>query len=299
MTYHLNRNIKPLSVSVCIPAYNEEMTIAHVLKRVLNNVTNLTDDHFTFKDIIVVSESVDKTNEIVEGFIKLNPRVRLILSHKRLGLSGAISIAIKNAKSNIIVIVDADVFLKPYSISALIQPFNSNINVYATSGRKIPISNCAIVHTFWSIHHELCLIYPKLCSSIMAFRTEMVNGIPQFFGTPDTYLMSLLEKRGLKVVYVPDAKGETLEPNDLRGFIAQRKRIYIQHLFLKKCLGYNPPAFKFRLYIIALIKAMLNDRMYRALNYLACALIELYSRLIGLFVYRKEWRKSHFWEKVR
>lgn len=286
-------NFKPLSVSVCIPAYNEEKSISYVLKSIVNSRLN---EFFILEKIVVVSDSTDKTNEIVEGFIKFDPRVKLISSNKRLGLSRAISIAIKNTKSDILVVIDADVLLKPHSINALIVPFFSNIDVYATTGRKIPVSNNSIVHAFWEVHHELCLIHPKLCSSIIAIRRELVDEIPPFL-VPDTFLMSLLETRGLKVVYVPNAVGRTLEPNDLRGFIAQRKRIYIQHLFLKKVLGYNPPAFRFSLYAVALTRAILKNG--KIFNYLACAFVEFFARLEGLLTFKKEYKRSYIWEKVR
>lgn len=290
------QDVRPLTVSVCIPAHNEERIIAYTLKHILNSTL---DKDFVLKDVTVVSDSTDNTNEFVKEFARLDQRVRLIESRKRLGLSGAINLFLENAESEIIVIIDADVFLKPDSMNALVRPFSRYVDVYATSGRKVPISSCVIVHAFWIVHHELCLLHPKLCSSIIAFRRGVVKKIPPFFGTPDTYLMSILEKKRLKVLYVPAAEGRTLEPNDLKGFIKQRKRIYIQHLFLKKCLSYDPPAFKPRFYIKSMIRAMLNDRKRRILSYLACALIELLSRLMGLLSFKKEWRESYLWEKVR
>ncbi|MEM2506686.1 MAG: glycosyltransferase [Nitrososphaeria archaeon] len=286
-------NFKLLRVSVCIPAYNEEKSISYVIKSIANSKLN---EYVILENIIVVSDSTDKTNEIVEGFIKFDPRVKLISNNKRLGLSKAISIAIKNTKSDILVIIDADVFLKPHSINALIVPFYNNIDVYATTGRKIPISNNPIVHAFWEVHHELCLIHPKLCSSIIAIRRGLVDEIPPFF-VPDTFLMSLLEARGLKIVYIPNAVGRTLEPNDLKGFIAQRKRIYIQHLFLKKVLKYNPPAFRFSLYVMALTKAIQKNG--KVFNYLACTLVEFFARLEGLLTFKREYKRSYIWEKVR
>jgi cellulose synthase/poly-beta-1,6-N-acetylglucosamine synthase-like glycosyltransferase len=288
--------VKPLSVSVCIPAYNEERIIAPVLRRILGSKQ---DKHFVIEEVVVIADGTDRTGEIVEKFIGEDSRVRLIKSRKRLGLSGAISLFLKNVKSDVSVIVDADVFLESNSISNLVRPFCEDVSIYATSGRKIPISNCAVVRAFWNVHHELCLLYPKLCSSIMAFRNGIISEIPRSFGTPDTYIMSVMEKRGLRILYVPDAKGRTLEPNNLEGFIKQRKRIYIQHLFLKKVLNYNPVAFNTQLYLKALLKAFLNDNSYEILNYLVCAVAEILSRFIGLLTFRNNWRSSNLWEKVR
>jgi len=288
--------VKPLSISICIPAYNEERTIASVLRRILNSKQ---DEHFVIKDIIVVSDSTDRTNDTVESLMRKGLNVRLIKSRKRLGLSGAINLFLENVKSDVVVIVDADVFLEPDSISNLVKPFYEDVNICATSGRKIPISVCPIVLAFWNVHHELCLLYPKLCSSIMAFRNGIIDRIPRIFGTPDTYIMSVLEKKGLRILYCPNAKGRTLEPNNLGGLIAQRKRIYIQHLVLEKMLKYRPVAFKPQLYLRALLKALLNDRKAEMLNYLICAVVEIFSRLLGLWTFRNEWLSSNTWEKVR
>jgi cellulose synthase/poly-beta-1,6-N-acetylglucosamine synthase-like glycosyltransferase len=299
MKRHIHDAFKPLTVSICIPAYNEEKSIAYVLKRVLNTVNNVGNKDFMVENVVVVSESTDRTNEIVREFGKLDTRVKLLEGHKRLGLSGAISLFLKRIKSDVIVVIDADVFLSPNSLRALLLPFRKWLEVYATSGRKIPISNSPMVHAFWKVHHELCLLRPKLCSSIIAFRGGIIKEIPRIFGTPDTYIQAVLERKGLRILYVPQARGLTLEPNTIRGFIAQRRRIYIQHLLLEKALRYRPPAFNPQLYLVALVRALLNDRKTKALNYLACAILEFFGRLLGLWRFRREYHKSYVWEKVR
>jgi len=299
MERQIHDTFKPLTVSICVPAYNEEKSIAYVLKRVLNAANNVSNKNFIVKDVVVVSESTDRTNEIVREFGNLDPRVKLLESRKRLGLSGAITLFLKRTKSDVVVIIDADVFLSPNALRALLLPFYKEPRLYATSGRKTPISRSSIVRAFWRIHHELCLLRPKLCSSIMAFRSGIIKEIPRIFGTPDTYIQSVLERKGLHILYVPTAEGQTLEPNTIRGFIAQRERIYVQHLLLEETLNYRPPAFNPQLYLTALIRALLNDRKTKALDYLACATLELFSRLLGLWRFKKEYLKSYVWEKVR
>jgi cellulose synthase/poly-beta-1,6-N-acetylglucosamine synthase-like glycosyltransferase len=285
-----------LQVSVGIPACNEEKNIREVLKRIVNQKIH---DSVRIKEIIVVSESEDRTNEIVRNLAREDPRIKLFESARRLGISNAINTFLENARGDILVVVEADTFLEPESIRNLVEPICKKTDVYATSGRKIPISRCSIVRAFWNVHHEFCLIYPKLCGSIMAFRRNIKDEVPRTFFTPDTYTTMVLVKKRLRIVYVPNAKGWTLEPNNLRDFIKQRKRNYILHLMLKRLLKCKPPALQIRLYVKALFNAISNDKKAKVLDYFACAFVEFLSRLLGLIKFRDEWSRCYIWKKVR
>jgi cellulose synthase/poly-beta-1,6-N-acetylglucosamine synthase-like glycosyltransferase len=82
-------------VSIIIPAINEEEVIECSLK-------NLISVYYpkNKKEIIVVSESTDKTNEICERYKKF---VKLIKHSHRMGKWKALNDGIKKAKGEIIV----------------------------------------------------------------------------------------------------------------------------------------------------------------------------------------------------
>lgn len=104
--------MKGPSVSVILPTYNESKNIKEVIDQVL---------HYLGKnsEIIVVDDnSPDRTWEIVKG-IK-DKRIKLIRRYER-GLASALSLGIKEAKSDVVVWMDADMSMPPSLIPRLLD----------------------------------------------------------------------------------------------------------------------------------------------------------------------------------
>ena len=105
-----------MKISVIIPAYNEEITIADVIKTV-KNVPEIND-------IIVVSDgSTDNTVAIAR---ELN--VDVYQMKENIGKGGAIKRGFEKTDSNILLFLDADLIgLKQEHVYALIDPIRENI----------------------------------------------------------------------------------------------------------------------------------------------------------------------------
>lgn len=100
-------------VSILIPAYNEEGTIAELLKRVeASDVSGLT------KEIIVIdNNSSDRTSEIVKGV----PYTRLLTETAK-GKGAALKKGIREATGDIILFQDADLEYDPEDYRAVLEP---------------------------------------------------------------------------------------------------------------------------------------------------------------------------------
>ena len=104
------------SLSVLVPAYNEERTIAEVLRKVLRLPLNL-------KEVIVVDDgSTDGTAAAVGEVALMDSRVRFYHSARNLGKTAAISLAIEEARGDILLIQDADLEYDPEEIPEVIRP---------------------------------------------------------------------------------------------------------------------------------------------------------------------------------
>ena len=86
------------TISIVIPAYNEESRIASTIKDIRGSVENL-------KEIIVIFDGSDKTPEIVESIC---PDCKVIQHNHRLGKGRAVKEGIEKATGDIIAYVDAD-----------------------------------------------------------------------------------------------------------------------------------------------------------------------------------------------
>lgn len=91
-------------ISVIIPAYNAEKTIA----RALDSIKNQEGD-FDFEIIIVNDGSTDNTLEIIRNYSLKNPQTNILLiTQENKGVAESRNMGIKSAKGEFIAFLDAD-----------------------------------------------------------------------------------------------------------------------------------------------------------------------------------------------
>ncbi len=108
-------------LSIIIPVYNEERTIANILDKVhavtlLNNIE---------KEIILVNDaSTDGTEERVQQYIQDNPHyvIQYLANESNSGKGASIHKGIANATGDYIVIQDADLEYDPNEFNLLLKP---------------------------------------------------------------------------------------------------------------------------------------------------------------------------------
>src|SRR3989344_748392 len=123
------------TVTIGIPAYNEEANITNLL----NSILRQKEDGYLIERIIVLSDaSTDKTVEKVEE-IK-DPRIEILDFKKRMGKSYHLNTFPKIVNSDILALFDADVVLNGEDvIKKLIEPIIKEENVGLVSGNFLPI----------------------------------------------------------------------------------------------------------------------------------------------------------------
>jgi len=121
------------NVTIGIPAYNEETNIVAILIGLLAQRT----DGFIINKILVVSDgSTDRTSE----FVKLisDPRIELVEHEKREGLCKTQNDIIKRTKSDILVIVNADVLpADDKCIAEIVRPIIRDTSVGLVGGNVV------------------------------------------------------------------------------------------------------------------------------------------------------------------
>ena len=107
-----------MKLSVIIPVYNEESTIAEVIRRVANVVIEGVD-----KEIIVADDgSTDQTSSIIANTQRDESIIKVHTSLINLGKGAAVRFGLEYATGDVIIIQDADLGLNPEEYIKLLEP---------------------------------------------------------------------------------------------------------------------------------------------------------------------------------
>lgn len=216
-------------ISVIVPAYNEEKNIEHTIKSITNA------DYPAKKEIIVVDDgSTDSTRKIVKDLMKKNKDIRLIKGFHK-GKAKAVNLAVKHAKGDVLVILDADTEIDKDALNKIIEPF-ADKDVAAVASTLRVKKMRGLLNWFQQFEYAIstgwryvvdkvngsCIV-PGFC----AFRKAMLVDIGGFKGdtaVEDYDICMYLKKKGYKISMAPDSVARTKVPETLRGWIFQRVR---------------------------------------------------------------------------
>jgi dolichol-phosphate mannosyltransferase len=197
-------------LSIIIPVYNEERTVAKLLKKVLS--TNLPVEEIEY--IVVDDGSTDKSKSEIE---KLKTKKIKLFSHKKnLGKGAAVKTSLLHATGDYVVIQDADLEYDPQEIAKLVKSIEEGKAqvVYGTRLKRLP-NFSRDERTFRFLLHYLGNKFLSLLTSILYFHwvTDMET------------CYKLFPKKALDGVTL-DAKGFELEPEITAKLLKRGYKIF-------------------------------------------------------------------------
>lgn len=229
---------RPL-VSVMIPAWNEEVGI-------LATIRSLLESKYTNLELLVINDgSTDGSDKIIKDFIQdykksdlyKTSKIKIVYHYKEnAGKGEALNTAIKMAKGDIIISIDADCVVTDTAIGNFVRYF-SNPKVMAAVG-NVKIGNTKTVVGVVQSLEFIFSFYFKKADSLMntiyiiggaagAFRKEVfeiVGGYNPKNITEDIDLSVRIQNAGMKIVYASDAIIYTEGASDVKNLMKQRLR---------------------------------------------------------------------------
>lgn len=223
------------TVSILIPAYNEEKSIERTIKSVLD--LEYPDERI---EIIVIDDgSKDRTYEIAKRFASSRGRKVKVLTKPNGGKASALNFGIERAKGEIVVSMDADTFVRPDSLKKMIGFFTSrdimcvspSMGVYRPRGlwgRIVQIEYYMGVFlrksfaTMNAIH-----VTPGAFS---AYRKEFFlkyGGYQEGNITEDLEVALRIQSNHYIIQNAPKAVAYTLSPESFKSLLYQRRRWYV------------------------------------------------------------------------
>lgn len=215
-----------ISVSICIPAFNEEKNIGKLVQGLLKQQTRHIDIN---KIVVISSASTDRTNEIVKNFVDKYPeKVVLLVQKTRRGKAAAINTFLKHVNDPIVVVQSADTLPLKDTIEKLCRPFLVDGNIGMTGGAPYPINDSNnflgyVIHTWWWFHRHI----PRF-GEIIAFR-NIIDEVSPRTAVDEAYIQAKFAQIGLKIVHVNEAKIYNKGAESIKDMITQRRRIFNGH----------------------------------------------------------------------
>lgn len=221
-----------MSVSIIIPAYNEEGAIGAVLKSIL--ALNLRGE------IIVVDDgSSDKTGEALRNF-----SVKYIRHEVNRGYGASIKTGIRNALGDIIVICDADGTYPTADIPKLVSYVKNDDYDMAVGARSFQTVPFARRPAKWLLNKLANYLVdykiPDLNSGLRAFKKDIAlkyfSLLPSGFSLTTTITLALISNNH-KVKFIPIAYNKRTGSSKIRPV---RDTLNFLQLIIRMIVYFNP-----------------------------------------------------------
>ncbi|MCK5149579.1 glycosyltransferase family 2 protein [Candidatus Pacearchaeota archaeon] len=171
---------KEYSISVLVPAFNEESTIKGTIEAVF-------DIEYPIRELIVLNDgSTDDTQKIVESLLKKYPKLKLV-NKKNSGKGDSLNQGVEMAKGELVVVVDADSYPAKDSFKKLVGFFDDE---------KVGAATCVFVPRNRNKFFEKLQVIEY---NVIAFTRKLLGYVDGIYVTPGPlamYRKSLLKEIG-------------------------------------------------------------------------------------------------------
>ncbi|MEP9402946.1 glycosyltransferase [Sphingomonas silueang] len=218
------------TVSVIIPAYNEERVIAASVARVL------ASEYSDLQVIVADDGSKDATSAIVRAQFADDPRV-LLLTLRNGGKAAALNHALTHATGEIVIALDADTQFEPLTIARLARWF-ADPKLGAVAGDARVGNRVNLVTRWQAVEYitaqnlerralagfDAMTVVPGAVGAWRRAALDAVGGYPENTLAEDQDLTIAIQRAGWRVTYDPNAVAWTEAPESFRALARQRYR---------------------------------------------------------------------------
>ncbi|MFT4732309.1 MAG: biofilm PGA synthesis N-glycosyltransferase PgaC [Gammaproteobacteria bacterium] len=272
--YQQSRSLLPTdySVSVLIPAWNEEMGILKTLKSVLQT-------RYANLEVIVINDgSTDNTHQLVSDYIDTYHTDSAATTQVKYfelangGKAKALNYGLKNATGEIIITIDADSVMEANAITNIIKRFTDN-DVAAVAGNVIVGNRKRSIELMQQLEYLYGFFFKRADSifnsvyiiggAAAAYQKKVLDelgGFDEDIITEDIEMSTRILGAGYKTRYAADAVVYTEGPSNFKDLFNQRLRwkfgrlltfVKHRHLFFS-CSKKHSPYLTFMLLPLAL-----------------------------------------------
>lgn len=230
-------------ISIIITAYKEPETIGKAIESFLNQ--NIKQEYE-----LIVSCPDEETAQVVKKYSDKDKKIKRFKDPGQ-GKMLALNMLFSQAKGDVLIFTDGDVYVSQNSIEKILQAFE-NPKVGCVSGRPVSLNPKDNMLGYWS-HlltdagaHQTRLEKSRqgkyfTCSGyLFAFRKGIVKEFPRDV-PEDAYIPYLFITKGYKISYVPEAEVYVKYPTTFQEWMEQKRRIAKAYINYKQIRIDNKP----------------------------------------------------------
>jgi len=247
-----NRQIEMYpSVTIAIPCWNEEKTVAATIKSLLA----LEYPQDKLKIIVVDDGSKDNTYAIAEKFQTEHPAMIRVFKKENGGKHTAMNLALEHTDTELFGCLDADSFVKPVALKVIVSYFNHDKEVMAVTPCIHIRSPKTLVQRVQAVEYLMGTFLRKAYGELDAiqvtpgpfsiFKKEVFDKIGPYkkaHNTEDFEITLRMHKHHMKIMNSHKATVYTVGPATFRGFLRQHLRW--ARGFLENAIDYRFMFFK-------------------------------------------------------
>ncbi|MBI3033419.1 glycosyltransferase family 2 protein [Candidatus Woesearchaeota archaeon] len=221
------------SVTIVIPAYNEEDSIGQTLNRVIH----LDYPEKKIEIFVVNDGSTDKTSLKVKQIIKQNPDVSIkLFSQQNKGKGSALNLGLKHTRTEYFICLDADSFVEENALKKMLPYFVDNnvaavlptLKVYQPKNllQKLQWYEYLINMFYKELMGKLDCVHvtPGPFSIYAADILKKIGGFDEQNITEDLEIAFRLQVNHYKIIQLLDTEVQTLAPSTVKELFHQRNR---------------------------------------------------------------------------
>jgi len=222
------------TVSIIIPAYNEEKSIEKTIESALS-----LDYPANKMEIIVVDDgSRDRTYKLAKPFERIKSHTIRVFTKKNGGKGSALNFGIGKSKSEIIVTMDADTFVEKEALKKMIALFYNEKVMSVTPSMALHDAR-----GFWQriqqVEYHMGVFLRNAFAAMnavhitpgafSAYRREFFvkyGGYQEDNITEDLEIALRIQSKNFIIENAPNASVYTIAPKSFRALLVQRRRWY-------------------------------------------------------------------------
>jgi len=220
------------TVSIIVPAFNEERTIAATLTSLLG--LEYPKDKL---DIMVVDDgSKDGTRVVAEQYAATHPQISYYYKENG-GKYTALNFGIEQSKAELVGCLDADSFVAQDALVEVVKKFEEDESVHALMPVMKVSHPKTMLERMQAVEYTFGAFYKKMFDNLGAlnvlpgpfsiYRRSVFAKIGPFHhahNTEDMEIAFRMHKHGLKIVNAHNATVQTTVPKTVRALLKQRTR---------------------------------------------------------------------------